>query len=234
MSQKYSTRFIAVSNAAVISISIVAAHHLASERSNAFASSDADYTFVIDSDWQDCQQIGKAYQTVYSFETVSFYVSICQKENSYFYSGEAKKSGHNSIFIPAYPLSNGGGFKAENGNVSYLVLLPFSTENNLDEAISPPTEAILTIKRNQRLVSVESSLDKYCHQSQTPVAFDTLEPQSQNSNQIAGVLRQQDVGLEFSVAERSDRLLPTEIFNSDSRFDFYRIGGELHRLTTCN
>lgn len=201
---------------------------------DAVASTDADYNFTIAPDWHDCQQINIAYQAVYAFETASFYVNICQKDNNYFYSGEAKQSDNSSIFIPAYPLENGTGFRAENGNVSYLVLLPLNKHDDLRSSDSEPTEAILTIKRNNQLISVESSLDKYCHQSQTSVAWDTIELQSHDANQLATIPQQRDVGLEFSIAEQSDRLLSQEIFNSDSRFDFYRIGGELHRLTTCN
>ena len=201
---------------------------------DAVASTDADYNFMITSDWHDCQQINTAYQAVYTFETASFYVNICQKDRNYFYSAEAKQSENSSIFIPAYPLENGTGFRAENGNVSYLVLLPSNKPDNLRPSDSEPTEAILTIKRNNQLVSVESSLNKYCHQSPTSVAWDTIELQPRDANQLATIPQQQDVSLEFSISEHSDRLLPQEIFNSDSRFDFYRIDGELHRLTTCD
>lgn len=200
--------------------------------SNAFASSDADYSFTIASDWQDCQQIGTDYQAVYAFETASFYVNICQKDDAYFYSGQAKQQDRNSIFIPAYPLENKAGFLAKNGNLSYLVLLPFSTQNNFNS--SEPGEAILTIKRNDRLVSVESSLNKYCHRSETEVVWDTIELQPDNSDRVATIPQYYDVGAEFSTVEGSDRTLSTEIFNSESRFDFYRIGGKLHRLTTCD
>ncbi len=198
------------------------------------ASTDADYSFRLTSDWHDCQQIGTAYQEVYAFETDSFYVNICQKGNAYFYSGEAKQSDHSSIFMPAYPLKNGQGFQAENGNLSYLVLLPFNKQNDGSQVPTrKPTEAILTIKRNGHLVSVESSLNKYCHQSADKIAFDTIKIQPQNSNQVATISNQQDFNLDISFANQG-KLLPPEIFQSNSRFDFYRVGGELHRLTTCN
>ncbi len=200
----------------------------------AVASSDADYSFVMSSDWHDCQQIDPDYQAVYAFETVNFYVNICQKDDSYFYSGEAKRSDRNSIFITAHPLENGRGFQAKNGNVSYLVLLPFSQENNLHQGDRETTEAVLTIKRNDRLVSVESSLNKYCHQSGTRTAWNTIELQPHNSSHLATVPQHQDVGVELPVISPGDRLLPAEIFHEKSRFDFYRIGGKLHRLTTCN
>jgi len=200
----------------------------------ALASSDADYSFVTTSDWSDCQQIDPDYQAVYAFETVNFYVNICQKGDNYFYSGEAKQSDRSSIFITAQPLENGSGFQAKNGNVSYLVLLPFSQHSNLNSDDSKPTEAVLTIKRNDRMVSVESSLNKYCHQSETKIAWDTIELQPHNSSHLATVPQHQDVGTELPTINNGDRLLPAEIFNSESRFDFYRIGGELYRLTTCN
>ncbi|MCC0177294.1 hypothetical protein I4641_09930 [Waterburya agarophytonicola K14] len=232
MVKKSRTKFISIPNFTVISIVNVAVHSLTI--AHALASSDADYNFTTTSDWHDCQQIDSAYQAVYAFETNSFYVNICQKEDAFFYSGEAKTSDLSSIFIPAYPLENGSGFKAKNGNVSYWIILPFGGKNNLNSDLSEPTEAILTIKRNDRLVSVESSLNKYCHQSETALVWDTIELQPHNSNRVATIPRQQDIGWEFFVIQQGDRLLPAEIFNSDSRFDFYRIGGELHRLTTCN
>ena len=205
---------------------------------DAFASSDADYNFRMTSDWQDCQQIGTEYNAVYAFETASFYINICQKDSAYFYLGEAKQSDksdrkaslHSSIFLPAYPLENGSGFQAQNGNVSYLVLLPFGQHDS--NSTPRQKEAILTIKRNDRLVAVESSLNKYCHQPETKVAWDTIELQPHDS-QLATIPQQQDAGLEFSTNEQGDRL-PSQTFNSDSRFDFYRIGGELHRLATCD
>lgn len=225
-----------------IFISTIAVTILASLAAEARASSDGDYNFAIASEWHDCQQIGSAYQAVYAFETATSYVNICQKDDAYFYLGEAKQSSdaqglypsQNSIFIPAYPLENRSGFKAENGNVSYWIILPFSQKSNLDSAKSAVSEAILTIKRNDRLVSVESSLNKYCHKSETDIAWDTIKLQPRNNNQIATILKQQDTGSAFSMVAKRDRLLPSERFSSDSRFDFYRIGGEIHRLTTCN
>jgi hypothetical protein len=196
------------------------------------ASADADYNFLVTSDWYNCQQLGKEYQEVYAFETPSFYINICQKDNVYFYSGEAKQSDQNSIFIPAYPLKNQPGFQAVNGNLSYLVLLPFEDQTKIKSSTLKPAEAILTIKRNGQLVAVESSLNKYCHQSETAISFNTVELESENSHQVATV-PQQSLGWDLSSIE-STTLLPAEIFQPNSRFDFYRIGGELHRLSTCN
>ena len=206
------------------------------------ASTDADYTFMITSDWHNCQRISSEYQEIYAFETDSFYVNICQKDDVYFYSGEAKQSDkpddigspRSSIFIPAYPLEDDRGFYSENGNLSYIVLLPFGKQHNDGQTpMLEPAEAILTIKRNGQLVSVESSLNKYCHQSEDAIAFDTIEAQLQNYNQVATIPRQQDFGSDISFVSQGE-LLPPEIFKSDARFDFYRVGGELYRLTTCN
>ena len=191
--------------------------------------SDADYSFLIDSDWHNCQEISPDYEAVYAFETDSFYVNICQKDDAYFYSGEAKQSDRNSIFIPATPLDNHRGFQANNGNVSYVVVLPFA-EDDPKFTDTEPAEAILTIRRNERLVSVESSLNKYCHQSEA-IAYTDIKLNSQNYHQLATV-PQQDIGWDISSSELK-KALPIEIFNSDSRFDFYRIDGKLHRLATC-
>jgi hypothetical protein len=199
---------------------------------NVIAAADADYNFLVTSDWYSCQQLGKEYQEVYAFETASFYVNICQKDNVYFYSGEAKQSDQSSIFIPAYPLENQQGFQAVNGNLSYLVLLPFEEPTNIKSSTSKPAEAILTIKRNGQLVAVEASLNKYCYQSETAISFDNIELESQDYHQIA-TSQQQDLGWNLSSIEQNT-LLPAEIFQPNSQFDFYRINGELHRLTTCN
>ena len=231
MSEKLNTKLTFFSTIFIISIANLVLHLLTI--SNASASSDADYSFTVDFDRYDCQQINSAYQAVYAFETANFYVNICQKGNAYFYSGEAKHSNLSSIFIPAHPLENGSGFEAKNGNVSYLVILPFS-QNIINFSTSDRSEAILTIKRNDRLVSIESSLSKYCHQSETSIVWDNIEVQPHDSSQVATVPLHQDVNSSSSLAAKADLLLPTEIFNSDSRFDFYRLGGELHRLTTCN
>lgn len=231
MSDKLNTKFTLLSTFIVISIVNLVLYSLTIK--DAFASSDADYSFTVDFDRYDCQQIDPTYQAVYAFETANFYVNICQKGNAYFYSGEAKHSNLSSIFIPAYPLENGSGFRAENGNVSYLVVLPFS-QDTVNFSQSDRSEAILTIKRNDRLVSIESSLNKYCHQSETSIVWDNIELQPHNSNQVATIPQHQDISSQFSLAARVDPFLPTEVFNSDSRFDFYRIGGELHRLTTCD
>ena len=226
---KHSVKLIGISSATVATMAVALQPLVAS---SVLASSDADYSFTLTSDWQNCQQISSSYQAVYTFETASFYISICQQDNAYFYLGEAKQQEDSSIFIPADPLDNGSGFQAKNGNVSYLVLLPFAQQNNLTEN-PKPKEAILTIKRNDRLISVESSLNKYCRQSETTIVWDNIELEPHNSNQWANIPNARHTGLDFSLSEQGDRLLPTKVFDSNSQFDFYRLGGELYRLTTC-
>lgn len=198
----------------------------------AIASSDADYSFLIDSDWHNCQQISTDYQEVYAFETASFYVNICSQNDLYYYSGEAKQTGASSIFIPALPLEDNRGFQAINGNVSYVVILPFQGRETSESLATKPKEAILTIKRNGQLVGVESSLNKYCHLSPA-IAFDNLELNSQNFNRLATIFHQQDIE-DNLMSQGVETDLPKEIFNSDSHFDFYRIDGKVHRLATCN
>ncbi len=199
----------------------------------------ADYLFMITSDWRDCLEIGREYQEVYAFETASFYVNICRKGDRYFYSSEAKQEGVGSIFIPAYPLESGRGYQADNGNVSYLVLLPFARKignESLTGGISPlPSEAILKIERNNRLVLLESSLTKYCQQSDRPIAFDPHNSTSNNSDRLATILPQLDTSeLLLFQHQNSDDSLWQKPLNSDRRFDFYTVEGELHFLTTCS
>ena len=220
---------------AAAGIMMVAAN-LAKE-TNVSATSDADYSFVISSDWHTCQQINADYQEVYAFETASFYINICQKDDVYFYSGEAKQSDRqngtttleNSIFIPAEPLDNYRGFQAKNGNVSYLVILPFSATDQ--SSTLNPEEAILTIKRNGQLVSVESSLSKYCAHSEA-IAFEGIDLNFLDSNQLVTVLQPAE-SKKQQVSDIVKNHLSTVTFESDSHFDFYRIDGKLHRLATC-
>lgn len=219
-----------VISAVIVSTMTIASHNAIADT---ISSSSADYTFLVTPNWHTCQQISKTYQEVYAFETANFYINICQKGDFYFYSGEAKQSNINSIFIPVHPLENGTGYQTQNGNVSYVVLVPFSNKTSQQSSDLSPSEAILTIKRNEQLVSVESSLDKYCHQSNTAIAFDTIEQSSYNTNQIATIPDQWDVASDMLANPKSDRNLFPAIFSSNSRFDFYQVKGELHRLTTC-
>jgi hypothetical protein len=134
----------------VIITSFIAASPLKIVELEAYAdtlvSSDADYSFVLTSDWRHCQQTGGEYQEIYAFETPSFYVNICKKGNLYFYSGEAKQGDINSIFIPAYSIDNGQSYQADNGNLSYYV------------EILPDTET-LTVERNNRPILREKAIN---------------------------------------------------------------------------
>lgn len=107
-----------------------------------------DYIFLVNSDRQNCQQIGDRYQQINAFETTNFYVNICQKEDKYYYLGEAKTGAIGTIFLPAEALTPGKMYRADNGNVSYFV------------AISPEG-AILTVERNGAPVVVETQI-KQC------------------------------------------------------------------------
>jgi hypothetical protein len=128
-------------------------------------------------------------------------------------------------------MAHSRGFQAKNGNASYVVTFPFPKTSNPEPSALDPEEAILTIKRNDRLVAIESSLNKYCHQS-AAIAFDNIKL-NQGLNQLATIPQQYDVGLDL-LASQPENFLPAEIFHSNSHFDFYRIDGELHRLVTCN
>ena len=103
----------------------------------------ADYIFLLERD-RHCQQIESAYREVEAFETANFYVNICQKDNNYYYLGEAK-TGINTVFIPAHSLASGEMYRADNGNVSYII-------NIL------PDGATLTIERNGTQIVKESAL----------------------------------------------------------------------------
>ena len=115
--------------------------------------SSTDYIFLLDRDGQSCQQIGEAYQEVRAFETDNFYVNICQQEDNYYYLGEAKTGKIGTIFLPANALAPGEMYRANNGNVAYIVTIL-------------PSKAILTIERNGAQVAIESSHKKQCLDSE--------------------------------------------------------------------
>jgi hypothetical protein len=108
----------------------------------------ADYIFLLESDRQ-CRQIEPAYREVKAFETANYYVNICQKDNNYYYLGEAKTGTINTVFIPAHSLASGAMYRANNGNVSYII-------NIL------PDGATLTIERNGTQIVRESSFSDRC------------------------------------------------------------------------
>lgn len=132
-------------------LAIAGVSTLATIVSGDLASADtfsSDYIFLLERD-RHCQQIEPAYQEVKAFETANFYVNICQKDNNYYYLGEAKTGKIDTIFIPAYSLASGTMYRANNGNVTYLV-------NIL------PKSAILTIQRNGMQIARETSLSDRC------------------------------------------------------------------------
>lgn len=111
--------------------------------------SSVDYIFLIDSNRQNCQQIGEEYREIKAFETENFYVNICQKADNYYYLGEAKTGAISTIFVPANALNPGEMYRANNGNVSYIV-------NIL------PSRSVLIVERNGAEVERETSLQKQC------------------------------------------------------------------------
>ncbi|GAB4541758.1 MAG: hypothetical protein Tsb0014_33910 [Pleurocapsa sp.] len=184
--------------------------------------SKTDYIFLVTPDWHNCQQIGAAYQEVYAFETPNFYVNICQNGDRFFYSGEAKQGNINSMFLPAYPLKNGRGYQADNGNISYLVLVPNPTKIN-----SQGTEKLLAVKRNGKTILVESALKpaNSCPQLNHPLALNSPENINYDLNRTNTVIK--------GVTPESGLNLPSTIFNLDSRFNFYNVNGELQQLNSC-
>lgn len=106
--------------------------------------SSADYIFLVNTASTSCQQIGDGYQEVKSFETDNHIVNICQKDNFYYYLGEAKTGKIDTVFLPANPLP-GEMYRASNGNLDYIVTV-FSNR------------ATLTIQRNGGQIAQESSL----------------------------------------------------------------------------
>ncbi|NJL51646.1 MAG: hypothetical protein HC930_04485 [Hydrococcus sp. SU_1_0] len=97
----------------------------------------------------------------------------------------------------------------------------------------------MTIKRNDELVAVESSLNKYCRQSEAIAianfadAFEQIKLNDQAFNQLAMIPQPQDFERDLFSRPPANILLG-EIFHNNSRFDFYRLDGELHPLHSCS
>lgn len=131
----------------------------------------ADYIFLLERD-RNCQQIESAYREVKAFETANFYVNICQKDNNYYYLGEAKTGTINTVFIPAHSLASGAMYRANNGNVSYTIDIL-------------PDGATLTIERNGTEIVRESSISDRCIESYNTlkmgIASQIYDPPSNNN-----------------------------------------------------
>ena len=137
-------------------------------------SSSTDYLFLIDNNQQTCQQMGQDYQQIKAFETANFYVNICQKEDKYYYLGEAKAGTINTIFLPASSIVRGKIYQANNGNLLYTVKILAQ-------------EATLTIERNGVLVAIENSQNQKCFNSPTVlpvVSASQIYPIARNSQII--------------------------------------------------
>ena len=131
----------------------------------------ADYIFLLERD-RNCQQIESAYREVEAFETANFYVNICQKDHNYYYWGEAKTGTIDTVFIPARSLVSGEMYRANNGNVSYII-------NIL------PDGATLTIERNGTQIVRESALGDRCSEPYNTlkmgIASQIYDPPSNNN-----------------------------------------------------
>jgi hypothetical protein len=143
-----------------VSLTTVAANPT---RADTVSASRADYSFLVTADWRNCTQMGEEYAEVYAFETPSYYVNICRKGDRFFYSGEAKQGYINSIFLPAYLLEDGHTYRADNGNLSYLIAMTSA-------------EGILRIERNGHQIAVERSLSQNCHQADEQIGLISTQP----------------------------------------------------------
>ena len=69
----------------------------------------------------DCQKINPVYQEVYSFETESYYINICQIEDSFYYYRQSKQDPQNQLLIPAQAVFGGDVFQATDGKTNYFI-----------------------------------------------------------------------------------------------------------------
>ena len=68
-----------------------------------------------------CQQLSSQYAKVYAFETQSFYISICQTEDNYFYYRQSKLKPQETLLLPANIVFGGDVYQAVDGKTIYFV-----------------------------------------------------------------------------------------------------------------
>ena len=68
-----------------------------------------------------CEQLNSQYQQVYAFETQSFYISICQTKDNYFYYRQSKLNPQDTLLLPAEIVFGGDVYQAVNGKTVYFV-----------------------------------------------------------------------------------------------------------------
>lgn len=68
-----------------------------------------------------CPQLNSDYRGVYQFETQSFYISICQRDNNYFYHRQSKLDSQETLLLPAQIVFGGDVYQAIDGRTIYFV-----------------------------------------------------------------------------------------------------------------
>jgi len=197
-----------------VSLATVAANPT---RADTVSASRADYSFLVTADWRNCTQMGEEYAEVYAFETPSYYVNICRQGDRFFYSGEAKQGYINSIFLPAYLLEDGHTYRADNGNLSYLIAMTSA-------------EGILRIEQNGHQIAVERSLSQNCHQANEQIGLINTQSGS-DSQKIATLLFRRQTN--FLTQADVDKDLWIQISDLYSESILERIKDQSTNLITC-
>ena len=68
-----------------------------------------------------CGSLGEDYQEFYNFETRNYNISICFKDEQWFYYREAKSNPGKALVLPATIVFGGDVFKAVDGRTTYFV-----------------------------------------------------------------------------------------------------------------
>lgn len=101
-----------------------------------------------------CQQIGREYQEIYSFETQNFYINICRLKDNYFYHRQSKLNPRYQIVLPAKLVFGGDYYQAVDGHTIYLVGMNsdgyYSSvmQNNNQIIFEPEIKSSSTIAQN--------------------------------------------------------------------------------------
>lgn len=69
----------------------------------------------------ECHELNAAYQKIYSFETESYYISVCQLGSNFYYHRQSKLDTNSNILVPAEAVFRGNVFQANVGKATYFV-----------------------------------------------------------------------------------------------------------------
>jgi hypothetical protein len=116
-----------------------------------------------------CQFINPEYQDFYNFETHNYNISICRKDEEWFYYRESKSNPNDALILPATVVFGGDVFKAVDGKTTYFVginsdgyysSVMYGNDQMIFEPELAKTSTTVTDKQQETVNSVEVSTPK--------------------------------------------------------------------------